>query len=216
MRDLRVKLHAVESSGVIRHSGTGAVIRRGGNRKAGGYGLHHIRVAHPADAFGRDPVKQDAPGRLERYPAVLAGVFGGLNLAACHPGQKLVPVTDAEDRDLKRKDCRIKVRRGEIIDIVRSAGENDAFIGFALYLLYGDAAEGFHLGIHMLFADSPCDQKVILTAEVQHKNLFLHAPHSTVTGSAGFFVQAPRRAPVYPTIPDNKKRDNDVQGHKAR
>ena len=96
-------------------------------------------------------------------------------------------ITNAENRDTESEDSGVKVRRGRIIDAVRPAGKDNALAAFPLYLFCVNAAVGFHFGIDMLLPDPSGDQEVILTAEVQNKNLFLHASHSTVSDFARFF-----------------------------
>ena len=83
-------------------------------------------------------------------------------------------VTDAQDRQTARKNCRITLERILIIDAVRSPAENNP-----LYLTQGldfrqSHRVGMQLAVDAELPDPPGDQLVILTAEIKNDNLISH------------------------------------------
>ena len=147
---------------------------RSRDREAGGDSLYIVRVAHPADGLGRDARKERAARMAQRDLAILADAAGSGDLPARHPGHQLMPIADAEDRNAQIKDCRIIMRRGRVIHAVRSAGKDDAPVARGANLVWSDFVIRPDLREHMLLPHAAGNEQVILPAEVQHKDCFLH------------------------------------------
>ena len=66
------------------------------------------------------------------------------------------------------------MRSRSVINAVGTSGENDAFVTGCFYLLNSDFTVRLYFGVNMQLSDASGDKLVILTAEIQHKNLFIH------------------------------------------
>ena len=79
------------------------------------------------------------------------------------------------------------MRRGRVVYAVGPAGEDHALIARGADLGPGDLVVRPDLCEHMLISHAAGNEQVVLPAEIQHKDGFLHGAHSTVTDFARFF-----------------------------
>ncbi len=86
-----------------------------------------------------------------------------LNLAAKMPRQQLMPVTDAQHRNVGRKQCRIDIGTAGQQDTGRAARDNDAF---ATGQHAGWRVAGLHIGVHAKLTHTARDQMGILATGV--------------------------------------------------
>ena len=175
MRHLRVKLDGINLLLHVFHRCRRADARMGGNPVARGRGFDRVRMAHPALAARRHVTEEDAIRTgLHLHFTIFAPVLRGFNLPALQPGDELRAVADAEHRHAERQNPLLIVRRGRIIHAVRPAGEDDALV-MPLPELGKRGRIGLHLGINVLLTDAAGNQLIVLAAEIEHQNGFIHA-----------------------------------------
>ena len=104
--------------------------------------------------------------------SVLAGLSCRADPAPGHPGQELVAVADAQDRNPQLQYSGIIMGRGGIVDAVGASGEDDALITLRPDLRRSDAAVRLDLREDVKVSHPPGDELVILPAEIQHQDLF--------------------------------------------
>ncbi|MPM53520.1 hypothetical protein SDC9_100288 [bioreactor metagenome] len=92
---------------------------------------------------------------------------GGGNFSVTHIGNELCAVANTQHWYAQFQNCFIIMRRSFIIDAVRSARKNDAFIVVFFYFL-DRCGKRQDLRINMLLTNSACNQLIILSAEIQH------------------------------------------------
>ena len=83
--------------------------------------------------------------------------------------QQLAAVADAENGNPQLEDLRIGLGRLGIIDAVGAAGENNAN-GIQGFDVRDRGGIGLDLAVYAAFPHAPCDQLVILSAEVKDQN----------------------------------------------
>ena len=144
-----------------------------GEREASRGSLHIVGVAHPAYALLRYTGKKLAGGgKNGRFPVFAAALCGGY-LAPRHISHELVAVADAEDRYTQLKHRGVIVRGLRVVDAVRSAGKDYALIGALPYLIDAYLVIALYLRIDVLAAHAPCDELIVLSAEIKNK-YFIH------------------------------------------
>ena len=82
---------------------------------------------------------------------------------------ELAAVADAQHRDTQLEQLRVALGRLLIINTVRPAGKDDADRVHCADLI-DRGLIGLDLAVYIMLADTPRDQLVILTAEVEHQN----------------------------------------------
>ncbi len=176
--DLGVELHTVKAALLVADADGRAGGAVGDEAEALGHLGHVISVAHPCDALLRQSLEQAAAGIEEgRSFAVFAGGIRlcGSDLASEVVRHELAAVADAQHGDAELEYLRIDLRRAGRVNALRAAGEDDADGVVRLYLVNAHAV-GLYLAVDIAFADSACDQLIILTAEVKNKHtLILHS-----------------------------------------
>ena len=170
--DLRMILNAVEAAFFVRDSGGRAGVGVRDKLEALRHLRHVVAVAHPRNALCGQTLEQLAVGVVEGTG--LAVLTRGIllrcgDLTAEGVRHELAAVADAEHRNAEVEQSRVALRRGLLVNAVRAAGEDDAdrvhgldFFNRGLVRLY--------LTEYIMFADAACDQLIILTTEIQHKN----------------------------------------------
>ena len=85
---------------------------------------------------------------------------------------ELGSVAQSEYRDPQFKEFLRSGRGTFLIDAVRSAGEDDP-LRVHFFDLIQRSPVGIDLAVHLAFPDAPCDQLIILTAEINDDHFFL-------------------------------------------
>ena len=135
-----------------------------------------IAVTHPADAHRRKTVEQLTAVGDQLGLAELTDLAGVGHLTACHIRDELTAVSDAEDRQTRRQDRGVAVRRVRLKHTVGTTGEDDAFIALRNDLVGCDLLVRHNLGIDVLLSDLAGDRLVIMTAEIQYQYFFHGVP----------------------------------------
>ena len=173
MGDLGMELDGVDAAAFVAHRGGGALSCARGCGEALGRDRDIVAVAHPADAFAGNVVKEDVVINGQLDLAVLAAVLGACDRAARHVGDQLTAVADTQQRDAQIEDRGVVVGRRRIVDAVGAAGEDDAGVARRLDLGDGDLVIGLDLGVDMVLAYAARNQLVVLAAEIEYED-FLH------------------------------------------
>ena len=134
--------------------------------------FHKISVAHPAYALFRDIPEQHVFLGINKSLSIFTAVLGTAYLSLRHVRHKLDSVADSENRDSKLKYLRVIVRRGLIINAVRTSCENNALVSDASYLISRNFIIRLYFRIYMLFTDSACNKLIVLTSEIQNQYFF--------------------------------------------
>ena len=166
MHDFGVELHGVEAPLRVVHGGDGAVLRRGGNLKAGRGGFDGVAVAHPADQFGVQPLEHD--GRVEHVQPRLAEFFqrGAAHGPAEVMGHRLHPVADAEQGQTQGVDSGVNLGSARLVDRRRPARQDQPDGVSGADDVEGRVA-GQNLAVDAALADAPGDELRVLRAEIQ-------------------------------------------------
>jgi hypothetical protein len=155
-----MKLHTVQSTGVIAHGGKWRITADGHRREARGRLLDTIAVAHPHQRAFRHVAEQHAAG-MQQFGAAIFAVIRQRHLAAQRKRKRLHAVTHAEDRLSLREQRRLELRGIGFVNAVRPAAED-----VSLWLMAIDCferrIEREDLGVHAQLADTPCDQLCVL------------------------------------------------------
>ena len=172
MRDLRMKLNAVEFLLFIRHGRDGTGFRPRHGLKAFRQLNHLISMAHPAGVV-RLRVRQNGAEMIhpDMHQAVFP-LFRCGNLSAQHMPHQLHAVANAEDRDAQLKDFLRASRRVRIQHAGRAAAEDDSH-GRNLADGFQGRIAGQNLGVNVMLPHPAGDQLGILSAEIQNQNAFL-------------------------------------------
>ena len=168
MIHLRVELDAVEAPFLVSDGHVGAGVRAGGQGEACGHLGHVVPVAHPGDPLLGQAAEQLAACIIvgDGFPVLPGGVvLGRGDLAAQIVGDELAAVADAQDRQALQ------------IDGLGAAGEDDAD-GFHRLQLSEGRGVGLDLAVHIALPDPAGDELVVLSAEVDDKDLFHNIPPS--------------------------------------
>ena len=198
MGHFRVKLHPVEPSPVIRHGSTGTLVGRSNALKTQRQFRNRIPMAHPADAFLRQILKQQAAGCFQYGLSVFSRLPGGRDPAAGKIRQQLVSVADPQDRDPQFQDSRVIAWSSRFVHASRAAGEDDATVSFLPDLRQTDPVIIPDLCIDILFPDTAGDQLVILPAEIQYQYLIHLIPRFLRSWTAPW--QKDRRHCILPSL----------------
>ncbi len=149
--------------------------------KPGGGFFHRVAVAHPADQFRVQALKQH--GRVQHVQPRLAELFQRRrrDFAAQIMRHRLHPVADAQNGQAEVIDSFVYLRRPLVIDRRRPAGE-DQPDRIPRLNDFQRRVIGQNLAVDMALADAPGDELRVLRAEVQHQHQFAAAsrPRSTV------------------------------------
>ena len=133
---------------------------------------HVVSVAHPRNALRRQTLEQLAVRVIKRLGLA---VFARRILLRCgdkaaqRMRHELAAIADAQHRDTQLEQLRVALGRLLIINAVRPAGKDDADRVHCADLI-DRGLIGLDLAVYIMLADTPRDQLVILTAEVQHQN----------------------------------------------
>ena len=188
VHDFRVELYRIEALLGVLHGSDRTVFRVGRNVEPfGGFG-DVVRVAHPHNSAAGFVTAGDVLAILREsdvfqdalmivHEDFSFSVFGDrrrFDGCAEEVGHQLGTVADAEDRDAEFEDLLLVSRRGRVVDRVRTAGEDDALVTLGFDLFNGRRIVQ-DLSVHVLFAHAAGDQLVVLAAEVQDEDGFIHA-----------------------------------------
>lgn len=106
VRDLGMKLHAVQPSFCIGKGRAGTAVGLRRHRKARRRRLNKVPMAHPADAFCGNAAEEDVVPNMQRGLAVFAAVFRLADFPARQKRHKLCAVADAENGNAEAEQCR--------------------------------------------------------------------------------------------------------------
>ena len=106
--------------------------------------------------------------------SVFTAAFGAGYFTICHVGYQLIPITDAKNGNTDLQNGGIKVWGCRVIDTVGATGKDDALVSGFLDFRHSDFVVRLDFGIHLMLPYPPCNELVILSAEIQDKNFFFH------------------------------------------
>ena len=187
MRDLRMKLQAIEPTVVIGHACNGAACRRGHKTKAGRQLTHAIAVTHPdlqhAVALGRGEV-----GNALEQASVTSGPHVGRSklsmVAGLNPPAKLQSHGLHAVANTQHGQATMKNEFGRLIGLVivgagMAAREHNAFDAMSLKVSLQPVVchvTGVHLAVNMQLTQTPSNKLGELRTEVENKNLVVVQP----------------------------------------
>ena len=169
-----MELHAVKPAALVAHGGAVALVGVGDGVKPVRHLTDEVGVAHPAEGGVGHIPEQGAVGAVQGGLAVFAAAFGAGNGASGHIGHQLIAVADAQHRNPQIQNLGVKVGGGGVIHAVGAAGEDDALVADLPDLRRSDFIKGLDFGVNLLFPNSSGNQLVVLAAEVQYQNVFVH------------------------------------------
>ena len=181
--DLRMELHTIETARLVRDRNIGAHRGMADQCEALGHLRHIVAVAHPGNALRRQALEQLAAGIIEglRLAILTRGIIlCRRDLTAQRMCHQLAAVADAQNRNTQFKDARIAVRRGLLVNAVRTAGEDDADRVHGLDLFQRRFIR-FYFTVNMMLAHTARNKLIVLPAKVQHKYklMMLHESNSS-------------------------------------
>lgn len=94
-----MKLHPVELTALVTHSGTRTFCGMSNGNKALRQRFYKVGMAHPANTFAWKPYKQNILCGKHGGFAVFTAVFCRSDLTSRHIRHQLNTITDAENRD---------------------------------------------------------------------------------------------------------------------
>ena len=128
--------------------------------------LYVISMAHPCDGLICHIRKKPCFFQNRHFrPAIFADRSGG-HFSSQGPGHQLSSVTDPQYRYSHVEYRRIAVRRRHIIYAVRPTRQDNTLRRHPAYFLRRHS-KGPYFAVNTTFSDTPCDQLIILSAEVQ-------------------------------------------------
>ena len=176
MDHFRVELDGIEPAGRILHGRNRTVVSMGSDREALRQVCNIVCVAHPADGgillITFDILQKQ--GRFFIYIDLRASVFAdrsGFHAAPAAVCHELGPVTDSQNRNSEFEQL---LRTGGgffIIDTGGTAGQNNTF-GSKLPDLINPHGVRMNLTINITFPDTPGDELLILSPEIQYDHKF--------------------------------------------
>ena len=117
-------------------------------------------------------IENDIIGLNSRtFESLLRALNSRKALYAGHVRHELRAVADAEDRDAEVENGGIVMRRLFVVDAVRAAGEDDAFVSCGEDLFAVGLSVRNDLREYAFRADAPCDKLIILSSEIKHEDL---------------------------------------------
>ena len=150
-----------------------AVVRVGSDLESRGKLRYIVIVAHPADHGRREPLIKRRRDRIQYdlRPAVFT-LRRTLYPAPEHVHHELGSVAQSQNRDAHLEQFLRRSGGSFQVDTVRSSGQDDALrIHFPDLIQRG--LVGTDLAIDLAFPHPPCDQLVVLTAEIDDDNFLL-------------------------------------------
>ena len=173
MHNLGMILHAVKLLLCILHCSNRTSDRMRRNTESIWNLRNIIGVTHPSSSLFRKPFKQKTillkTGFCLTVFARRRCSYGSAQLI-CH---QLCTVANSKDRNAERKNFRIDMRRAFSVDAVWSAGKNNADWMHLFYPRNCYFIIGVDFTVYVAFAYTPCNQLIILSAEIDNQNRFV-------------------------------------------
>ena len=168
----RMELHAIELGSLIVHGSYGAAVGMGSGLEALGQFIDGIIMAHERIGLFSQTGEDGAVSiKFHRLSAIFTDM-ARLYSTAQSIGHHLYAIADTQDRDSHFKDFLFQSGSAFLINTAGTTGENNTDGREFPDLLQGHIV-GMDFTIHIAFPHSACDELIVLTAEIQNKDLLI-------------------------------------------
>ncbi|MNM96754.1 hypothetical protein D3C81_1092420 [compost metagenome] len=184
----RMELHGVELLAFMAHGRDWRTLRSRIQLEALRQLGHMVAVAHP-DGLGAFKALDDLCSLFKCQIRLAVFPFrGALHLAAELMGHQLHAVADAEYRQAEVINRRVHMRSVLSVYAHRSAGEDDA-LGRQRLDSFDRRIVGQQFTVHAQVPDSPRDQLVVLSPEIENNDNFIWLIHYEPPLIVGFIIR---------------------------